>query len=1319
MRKLLFTLLSAFLPLAIWGAGYSFLSPKLDEVDQTHEPDVATLSAEASEVTAGEISNLTVSLENGDLVCNGYQFVLKLPEGITLAFDEEEDDWVYSLTNRYTKKKSMQFTVSDKGNGEYQILCYSMTNETITGSEGSIVTLGLQTDPSLAGGTYNCSLNNAIVSTVDGTSIDNGDIPFDVSVSSGTEAKLTMSAVANDVKAGEISNLTVSLNNGNVVCNGYQFVVKLPEGITLAFDEEEDDWVYSLTNRYTKKKSMQFTVSDKGNGEYQILCYSMTNETITGSEGPIVTFGLQTDPSLDGGTYNCCLTNVIASGVDGNSRTIDDVPFSMNVEGAPIVPITVTVKSYTRPYGDENPEFEFTVEGGELKGDPSITCSATKTSPVGEYVIEIAAGAVENTNVTYVNGTLTVEKAPLTVKAGDYTMKQGDPLPEFTATYEGFKNNETAEVLTKQPVLTTEATSSTAPGEYAVKVSGAEAQNYEFSYVDGKLTITEADPITVTVKSYSRLYGDENPEFEYTVEGGELKGTPAITCSATKTSPVGEYAIEIAAGTVENFNVTYVSGKLTIEKAQLTVKAGDYAMKQGDPLPELTASFEGFKNGETAEVLTKQPVLTTEATSSTAPGEYTVKVSGAEAQNYEISYVDGKLTITEADPITVTVKSYSRLYGDENPEFEYTVEGGELKGTPAITCSATKTSPVGEYAIEIAAGTVENFNVTYVNGKLTVEKAPLTIKAGDYTMKQGDPLPEFTASFEGFKNDETAEVLTKQPVLTTEAISSSAPGEYAVKVSGAEAQNYEISYVNGKLIIVEADAVIVKIGNYTRLYGDENPTFEYTVEGGELIGTPSITCSATKESPVGEYAIEVSAGTVENFNVTYVNGTLKVEKATLTVKAGEYTMKQGDPLPEFTATFEGFKNGETAEVLTKQPVLTTEATSSSAPGEYAVKVSGAEAQNYEISYVDGKLTITEADPITVTVKSCSRLYGDENPEFEYTVEGGELKGAPVITCSSTKTSPVGEYAIEIAAGTVENFNVTYVNGTLTVEKAPLTIKAGDYTMKQGDPLPEFTASFEGFKNGETAEVLTKQPVLTTEATSDSEPGTYTVKVSGAEAQNYEISYVDGTLTIIEADAIIVRVNSYSRLYGEENPEFEFVVEGGELIGAPTITCSATKTSPVGEYAIEIAAGTVENFNVTYVNGTLTVEKAPLLVIANDCERVQFEENPVFTLRYEGFVNGDTEEVLTVKPVASTSATIDSEAGEYEIYVSGGEAENYELSYQSGTLTVHPYSGIAGVTFEHPVNVYSIQGIPVRMQTTSLVGLPRGVYIVEGRKVTVK
>ncbi|MBO7046847.1 MAG: hypothetical protein J6W38_10970, partial [Prevotella sp.] len=71
--------------------------------------------------------------------------------------------------------------------------------------------------------------------------------------------------------------------------------------------------------------------------------------------------------------------------------------------------------------------------------------------------------------------------------------------------------------------------------------------------------------------------------------------------------------------------------------------------------------------------------------------------------------------------------------------------------------------------------------------------------------------------------------------------------------------------------------------------------------------------------------------------------------------------KQGEALPTFEATYEGFKNGETSSVLTKQPTITTTATSGSEPGEYDIIVSGAEAQNYDISYVKGKLTILAQD----------------------------------------------------------------------------------------------------------------------------------------------------------------------------------------------------------------------------------------------------------------------------------------------------------------------------------------------------------------------
>ncbi len=689
-------------------------------------------------------------------------------------------------------------------------------------------------------------------------------------------------------------------------------------------------------------------------------------------------------------------------------------------------------------------------------------------------------------------------------------------------------------------------------------------------------------------------------------------------------------------------------------------------------------------------------------------GEYPVKVSGAEAQNYEISYVDGKLTIIAADAITVRVNSVSRLYGDENPTFEYTVEGGELIGTPILSCLATPTSPVGEYEIKIEAGSVANFNVTYVSGTLTVEKAPLIISGGEYTLKQGDPLPPFKAEYEGFKNGESFDVLIQQPVLTTEATPASPLGEYPVVVSGAEAQNYAITYVNGKLTIIEADPITVRVHNTSRLYGDENPWFEFTVEGGELKGAPVISCEATPTSPVGEYEIKVEAGTVENFNVTYVSGTLTVEKAPLTISGGEYTMKQGDPLPELKAVFEGFKNGETAEVLTVQPVLTTEATSVSALGEYP-----------EISYVDGKLTIIEADAIMVKAINVKREYGEENPKLEYTVYGGELRGEPVITCVANPFSSVGTYDIVVEPGTVENFNVTYVNGTLTVEKASLFINGGQYTMKQGDPLPEFKAVYDGFKNEETPEVLIEQPTLSTLATSDSAPGVYSVVVEGAIADNYEILYSLGTLTITEADPIVVRVVSCSRLYGEENPEFEYTVEGGEYKGVPAFTCAATKESPVGEYAIEVGEGSEKNYNVTYIGGTLTVEKAPLLAYVDNYSREFGEENPVFVIQYDGFRNNDTEECLEVVPVASTVATVNSPAGDYEIVVSGGVAQNYEFSYQSGTLTIIPQSGIDSISVDHPVNVYTIQGTLVRQNTTSLQGLPRGVYIVEGRKVTVK
>ena len=97
--------------------------------------------------------------------------------------------------------------------------------------------------------------------------------------------------------------------------------------------------------------------------------------------------------------------------------------------------------------------------------------------------------------------------------------------------------------------------------------------------------------------------------------------------------------------------------------------------------------------------------------------------------------------------------------------------------------------------------------MTYVAGTLTITKAPLTIAAGTYTKKQGEAMPEFALTYTGFKNDETKDVLTKLPTVSCEATESSAPGEYPVTVSGAEAQNYDISYSNGIMTVIESTGI--------------------------------------------------------------------------------------------------------------------------------------------------------------------------------------------------------------------------------------------------------------------------------------------------------------------------------------------------------------------------------------------------------------------------------------------------------------------------------------------------------------------------------
>ena len=173
-----------------------------------------------------------------------------------------------------------------------------------------------------------------------------------------------------------------------------------------------------------------------------------------------------------------------------------------------------------------------------------------------------------------------------------------------------------------------------------------------------------------------------------------------------------------------------------------------------------------------------------------------------------------------------------------------------------------------------------------------------------------------------------------------------------------------------------------------------------------------------------------------------------------------------------------------------------------------------------------------------------------------------------------------------------------------------------------------------------------------------------------------------------------------------------------LTTRPTLSTVATNSSNVGQYAVNASGAVAPNYSFSYTEGLLTITKASLKVTADDVTWMIGSEWPTFAVTYQGFVNNETESVLTKKPVAATTATKDSPEGTYAITVSGGKATNYDFEYVSGTLTIIPdNTGICSQRINGTFDVYNLRGQKVRAGVNSLNDLPKGLYIINGQKVT--
>ena len=350
------------------------------------------------------------------------------------------------------------------------------------------------------------------------------------------------------------------------------------------------------------------------------------------------------------------------------------------------------------------------------------------------------------------------------------------------------------------------------------------------------------------------------------------------------------------------------------------------------------------------------------------------------------------------------------------------------------------------------------------------------------------------------------------------------------------------------------------------------------------------------------------------------------------------------------------------------------------------------------------------------VNNASREYGEDNPQFSVTYSGflgGDNESVittyPTISTTATKTSNVGEYPITISAGIAANYEFVCEPGMLTVSKASLTAKVNDATKIYGTKNPAFSIEYYGLKNGESVPVWVTEPTIQTDATQSSNVGNYTVQAVNGNPLNYNLNGINyGTLRITPA-SLTIKAKDAARQYYSEEPTFSYYCSGfvngdseSALSSVPALTTTATFTSSVGTYDIKVGEVYSTNYTITYVNGILTITPRMLTASVGNYERSYNEENPAFEVKYEGFVGGDNESQLKSKATASTSATKTSDVGTYPIYVSGGSADNYKLSYVSGVLTINKIEQT--ISWQQDLTALNV-GDQVELKAVASSGLP--------------
>lgn len=843
---------------------------------------------------------------------------------------------------------------------------------------------------------------------------------------------------------------------------------------------------------------------------------------------------------------------------------------------------------------------------------------------------------------------------------------------------------------------------------------------------------------------------DDGYTYQWMHNDNAIEGATKNTCSisAIKMKDAGKYYC-VVSNPVSSINSS--TSTIVVSKCPQVITFPEIETKTfGDEAFTLPATTD---KGLTINYQsTNSNVATVEGNVVTIkePGETNIIATQSGNDDYlEASYVSRKLIVKKKAQTIVFDELQDRTYEDLPFTLPATTDKGlsisyQSTNTNVATIEGNKVTIVGAGTTDIIAtqqGDEHHYATTPVSRTLTVNRQTQSITFNAFgNVVYGDAQIELNQYTN--KNFEITYTSSNTDVATVDGniISVIKPGLTVIKAIQNGNKNYlPAQSIERTLIVNKAEQKIEWHELPAKKYGDDDFALPKTTDKGLTISYTSdnedvatINGNIVSIKNAGSTNITATQSGDDYYNAaTAVTQILTVSKITQSITFEELpVMTFGDTPIELNATASSsnevvFESSDETVATISGKTLTVVGA-----GSCIITASCAGDNNYYTAIPVERVLVVNKAGQTITIAPVNgKRYGDEPFELNVTTNNNRpvvltSSDASVLSIKGTTATIRGAGNVTITAlqEATDEYEKAETQIGVVISKAKLTATVSNVERVYGDANPNFEITYSGFVNGETKEDLDVMPVAMCSATEFSNVGEYDITINNVSNKNYILDIRNAKLTIKKA-LLTVAADNRTKIYGEKNPALSVSYSGFKnnenetILSSSAVAFTDAKTmSNVGEYVIMVEGANSINYNFEYKQGVFVIEKAPLIITAENKSINYQDKIPEFTILYDGFAGSDSEADLDELPQIVCDITNETMPGTYDIVLSGGYDNNYEYVLVDGIIVINNTTGITNIESGSEKNVvYNLKG----QRVIDTENLTRGFYIINGKKVFIQ